>query len=152
MKESTTLPRDAGQREAGDAIKWRQEQKEAAEKASERLRETSDSDESSKWQELVEEGLSIGPFEFSIQESGGLSNFGEVSWAMVQITLRENLAPQAKAQCLLHEIVHILLEQSGRAKLSKDEELVDSFAYGLYQAIRDNPTLIAYLNEPGGDQ
>lgn len=72
---------------------------------------------------------------------------GEISYTSNQIYVHAGMAEDAMRQTLLHEVTHGVLRHAGQHALNADEELVDAIAYGFMALVRDNPKLIAYLQE-----
>jgi hypothetical protein len=96
--------------------------------------------------------IRIGPIDFAVDVREDLREDdraldGQIRYGETTIRLHADLAHQAQVQTLLHEVVHGMLTQMGRAKMCKDEELVDALAFSLYQVIRDNPDLVRMIME-----
>jgi len=64
---------------------------------------------------------------------------GQIQHSDTKISLDADMNSQATVQVLLHETIHAIFLQIGRQNIS--EGVVDALAYGVYQVLRDNPTL-----------
>ena len=79
-------------------------------------------------------------------DKGGLCNFDKNI-----IYLRSGRNPEAISETLIHEIIHILLYQSGMdryliGEMSKEELIVTSLANGIIQVLTDNAAIaIEYI-------
>jgi hypothetical protein len=72
---------------------------------------------------------------------------GEISFSKARIFIHAALAEEVQKQTLLHEITHGVFHHAGQHAYCANEEMVDTVAYGFMALIRDNPELIAYLQE-----
>ena len=79
-------------------------------------------------------------------EGKGLNGWIRHDPCLIQIEAKLN--PQVQKVCAIHEALHGWATQAG---LAQDEVLIDSFAYGMYGLLRDNPALVAWLCEGDGD-
>ena len=68
---------------------------------------------------------------------------GRLQHALTKISIDASLNHQATVQTLLHEVVHAVAAQIGKARL--DENVVDALAYSVYQVMRDNPKLVRMI-------
>ena len=59
----------------------------------------------------------------------------------------DKIGSGAKAKVLMHEIVHAILHERGLFEESENEELVEEFAKGFVNLIRQNPNLIEFIKE-----
>lgn len=66
---------------------------------------------------------------------------GRIHHGRTTIQLDAGMSDQGMDQALLHELVHGILTQLGKQKISRDEGLVDALAYSIVQIIRDNVQL-----------
>mgnify|MGYP003990634271 CR=1 FL=1 len=69
--------------------------------------------------------------------------WGRVDISTQQIYLQMNtpvspISDGRMQQSLVHEIVHVMLDDVGHRELSKDEDFVERFSNILYQVIEDN--------------
>ena len=53
----------------------------------------------------------------------------------------------SKAKVLMHEIIHAILHERRLFEESENEELVEEFAKGFVNLIRQNPNLIEFIKE-----
>ena len=97
--------------------------------------------------------IRIGGVDFEVRVNPELSvaadACGRICVNVSRIEVEPSLSEQAQAQTILHEVLH------GVARTSKlndifqntddEERLIDGFAHGLLQVIRDNPDLIAEI-------
>jgi hypothetical protein len=63
---------------------------------------------------------------------------GQISYGELKIRLEESLPKQNEEEVLLHEIIHGVFNHMC---IEQDEELVTKLANGLYQVLKDNPSL-----------
>lgn len=90
--------------------------------------------------------IKIGGFIWTVDYNEAVSNegnaFGSTHYRKQRIFLDKNETQQKKEQCLLHEIMHALLWQSGSSKRFKDadceEGVVQALSNGFYQVLKDN--------------
>lgn len=93
------------------------------------------------------DNLRVGPIDFAVERvsdlrgDDGKALYGEVKWQRCTVRIEADCVAQQQRQTMWHEVIHILLEQSGRTALSQNDEVVDSLAYGIMQVIRDNSWL-----------
>ena len=71
---------------------------------------------------------------------------GETQFEEDEIYLADICAEQPRMNTLLHECIHIILEQAGQLEAAQDEGLVVALTYGIFGLIRNNPILIAGLS------
>lgn len=96
--------------------------------------------------------VQIGPILFTIKEVERLVNNNRTLWGHVvhhdcKIEIEADLDVQQKRQTLLHEIVHIVLYQSGQGELADNEGLVDALTYGIMQVLSSNSQILRWLVE-----
>lgn len=90
--------------------------------------------------------IKIGGIYFTVKLDDSVydrQHFGEVNISKSEILLATNLDEQSAMQTLLHEIVHVILLQSGLKFEEQSESWVDVAAYGFLQVMNDNPGLLA---------
>lgn len=79
--------------------------------------------------------------------SGGLC--GRICVNISRIEIEPSMSEQAQAQSILHEVLHGITRTSSLNNVFQndddEERLIDGFAHGLLQVIRDNPDLIAEI-------
>jgi hypothetical protein len=76
--------------------------------------------------------------------------FGMSDKSLQRIQLRPGMAPGFKRQIMLHEIVHLLFDDSGLEMASEDEERIClALQAPLLGVLRDNPDLVAWLTSEG---
>lgn len=66
--------------------------------------------------------------------------------------VRPDQDPHEEANTLLHEIMHMIWDQSGGgtpADLHNDEQLICRLTPWLQMVIVENPKLLTYLRDPG---
>ena len=91
----------------------------------------------------------IGEYDYTIEEterifaSDGEFASGLVTYADALIQLSKEEHPQFRSQTLLHEILHVILNQAGFEDHS--EAVIEALSYGLIQVIRENPQLIEFI-------
>jgi len=92
----------------------------------------------------------VGPIDFEIEQidrllddNGKEANEGDADSLGSKIRLERGMSNQRKFTSLWHEILHVILEQTGNS--AKDEELeeriCDALSNGVAQVLRDNPAL-----------
>ena len=75
--------------------------------------------------------------------------FGLSTWGDTTIRINKALPYQAKVETLIHEIMHIILEELGNpGKLSKtdEEKVVQGTSFMLYTLFVDNPAILRYIS------
>ncbi len=84
--------------------------------------------------------------ELPAREGEGEGIYGRHSAFLNRIEVRADVKPFERADTLLHEVLHGVWQMADLPK--KDEErCVTLISRGLTQVIRDNPHLIAYLQD-----
>lgn len=76
-------------------------------------------------------------------ERGNMA-LGEVYYHKAEIYLEDDLPPAMKRPMLMHEIIHVLLEQSGQA-MATSEDTITALGYSITALIQNNPELVRYL-------
>jgi Zn-dependent peptidase ImmA (M78 family) len=71
---------------------------------------------------------------------------GQIDHGWAEILIKKNMDKQIQVQTILHEILHAIEAQSGRPHELK-EPMVDALAFGIYQALRDNPQLVKLITK-----
>lgn len=71
--------------------------------------------------------------------------YAECDRVALVIRVREDLPPQIKAECLIHEALHAAYDMAGLESGDPEERTVSLLANQLSQVVRDNPALVAYL-------
>lgn len=61
-------------------------------------------------------------------------HFGQIDYKKCEITVNEDLPPEAQEETICHEIVHGIFIHIGREDLSNDEQLVQSLANAINQS------------------
>ncbi|WP_110113258.1 hypothetical protein [Bacillus sp. CGMCC 1.16541] len=64
------------------------------------------------------------------------STLGQVIYQKSDITIKQSMSDDKKAQTLIHEMLHAILYESGYKEHS--EEMVDRLSITLHQVLRDN--------------
>lgn len=70
---------------------------------------------------------------------------GEYLPEALRISIRENLAPDEERETLLHEVMHAVECQQN---LRVSEKVIRQLSIGIYEALKNNPELVAYLLGP----
>lgn len=68
-----------------------------------------------------------------------MDQVGETRYRHGTISLLAGLHPEARAQTLIHEILHIIETANG---LSFEEHEIDSLATGIFSLLKDNPQFV----------
>lgn len=92
--------------------------------------------------------VNVGPFRYTIAwvedlpESSGFTNMDHRI-----IGVAGSCDEQTQRETLLHEILHAVIDMTGLRGEDKDKEekLVASISPVLYDVLRSNPTVVAYL-------
>lgn len=81
--------------------------------------------------------------------------FGEVTWQDNTIRLNEDLQQEALGEVLLHEILHVIMDEINLHKYlrrdinisrpEQEEDLVQNIACYILMVLRDNPKLVEIL-------
>ena len=66
---------------------------------------------------------------------------GYVTFRPYLIQLDSELGSQGERVVLWHEILHAVIEQTGRSTKKGEEQLLNVLAYGITQVLQDNPML-----------
>lgn len=93
--------------------------------------------------------LKIGGFVWQVKVSAEItyegSCYGSTHWETLTIYLRPSLHPQKQAETLLHEVLHIVLWQSGlhhryqHDDKPDEEQVVQAMSPLLFQVLSENP-------------
>ena len=95
--------------------------------------------------------IKLGPIEYEVIELGCLEDhnnnpiYGAVDMGLCRMVLESFANHQWKAVSLLHEVVHVMLDQAGQ---EHDEKTINVLAHGIYGLIKYNPELVDWI---GGD-
>lgn len=81
---------------------------------------------------------------FVVQMAHG--TLGETRLQCNEIYLADITTDQPRLNTLLHECVHIILEQAGQLEAAQNEGLIVALTYGLLGLVQNNPELIAVLS------
>lgn len=84
----------------------------------------------------------------NIRVDGNLC-YGSIDYDKHEITLSltDGTEHQRRCQTLLHEILHGIRDYA-RMELENEEEVVETFARGLYQVLQDNEKRLFDVREP----
>ena len=104
------------------------------------------------------ERVKIGPIVYEVCVVERLTDAGNnrTLWGNVKqdecrVFLEAGISDQQKRQTLLHEVIHVLLHQSGRPEQAEDEGLVEALGHGFMAVLIDNPALIEFVTEGFGE-
>jgi predicted SprT family Zn-dependent metalloprotease len=97
---------------------------------------------------ILPKTLKIGGFTWKVKRSQPVTTegncFGSTHFRAQEIYIEPDsiITQQKSEQCLLHELLHVIIWQTGLAMRLNDnkleEELVDAISHGLYQVLKDN--------------
>lgn len=98
--------------------------------------------------------IKIGPHTYSVEavdrlvasDDAGRRLLGEIDYIGLRIRHDSALVGTARAQTILHEVVHGVLDNIG-IRSDHDERLIDSLATGVLMVLRDNPALVRLIQE-----
>jgi hypothetical protein len=98
------------------------------------------------------EAIRIGYRDYEVQswkssEASASERYAECDRINQVIRVRDDLPEQLTAECLLHEVLHAAYDMGGIDPGDGEERTVTVMSIQLSQVIRDNPALIAYLQE-----
>lgn len=68
------------------------------------------------------------------------------------IHLRADCCPGMKCQTIIHEVVHLVAMLYGLYALNDDETAINCLSVAILGLIRDNPALIASLQDPAAER
>jgi hypothetical protein len=97
--------------------------------------------------------LKIACFDYKVEKDSSISEgdngvYGSQDHSTLTIKIAENLPPQVEASVLMHEILHAVLACTQVALSEELEEaIVNSTTIQLCQVLRDNPSLLTYLED-----
>lgn len=66
---------------------------------------------------------------------------GQANPEVCEIKIHKDHSRHQQVRTLYHEIVHIILDQTGHEKLAENEDLVNAIAFGMASVIANNPIL-----------
>lgn len=95
---------------------------------------------------MIPKQLKIGGFKWRVRLDGNVTRegecFGSTHYKAQTIFMDPNDSHQKQEECLVHEVLHVLMWQTGLNKAIDDrkleEHIVASLAFGLYQVLLDN--------------
>lgn len=70
---------------------------------------------------------------------------GLIEYKKQLITIKQGLKEDIRKETIIHEIIHGILEHSGRADLQKKEDLINGLSNSIYQVFSRNKELTTYL-------
>ena len=65
--------------------------------------------------------------------SGDVTHFGEIIYKDCKIKINKEMAPEAKEETIIHEMIHGILVHLGYTEQSEDETFVQGLANAIYQ-------------------
>lgn len=93
----------------------------------------------------IPETIRIGGVDYAITERAGLNDgaqvlCGQISYPETEIRLNPDECGNAQfqGQVLWHEILHGIANHSNLELGEKEENIIDTFAKGIYQVLQDN--------------
>ena len=81
------------------------------------------------------------------REASASERYAECDRVNQIIRVRDDLPEQLTAECLLHEVIHAAYDMACIDIGDSEERTVSALGNQLSQVIRDNPDLVAYLQE-----
>jgi Zn-dependent peptidase ImmA (M78 family) len=93
---------------------------------------------------IIPQKFSLGGLDYKVETTDFLNDGKDYGlWNGVTCTISlanrvgaDIVSPERKQQTFYHELVHAVLNFIGKEELNNDESFVDSFAEGLYHAIK----------------
>ena len=88
--------------------------------------------------------VQVGPIVYKIEEDTRTAIdgvYGAIFYADSRISLQPGLSPAFQEVILWHEMIHAMLTQAGLR--DQDEQHIHAIAYGVVQALHNNPELVA---------
>lgn len=93
--------------------------------------------------------VQIGPYPYAVsfdtKQLRKANLYGQIQFSQQAITVRDDIGPDRLRIALLHEVQHGILENAGLRLTKRLEEFICVTAVGLYDTLRRNPDLVAYL-------
>lgn len=74
---------------------------------------------------------------------------GQLDPERQEIKILDSLSEELAAQTLLHEVIHGILKQLKFFEEDNDEKLVQGLAIGMYDCLKDDPSIIFNLTNKG---
>lgn len=96
--------------------------------------------------------LRVGPFDFRIEswssrEASAADRYGECDRFNNVIRVRDDLNGQRTAETMIHEILNAVWGTQAFEGDQNEESIVTGISLGLAQVMRDNPEMIAWLQQ-----
>ncbi len=80
----------------------------------------------------------------SKDEDRGPKAYGEAFYHEGNIFIEDSQCEAQKRQVLMHECIHVILEQTGHA-ITVSEDTIVALGYGVTMLLQNNPQLVAYV-------
>ena len=97
----------------------------------------------------IPEKITVGAITYTVKEVGRINDSsniaGRINYQLQEIELDANVAPAAKTQIFLHEVIHAIHHHTAqdRDTCEPSERDVDSMASALLMIMKDNPGIFA---------
>lgn len=91
--------------------------------------------------------IKIGGFIWQIKQDEAIANdgdtFGSCQYRKQILNITPNETQQKREQCLIHEILHAIIWQTGHKfeKYNDEDALVQALSMGIHQILKDNKLL-----------
>lgn len=93
----------------------------------------------------------VGPMAYDVRAVEGLADddgnrlLGEADFRSARISIDAGAGAQVLLAGLIHEILHIVLEQAGHMEAAADENLIRALCFGLMNVSLDGRPLLRWL-------
>jgi hypothetical protein len=91
------------------------------------------------------EHLKIGQARYEVEYKELPTLYGQIHFDSRRIELADDLADEETVYGMLHEVLHGIWEHRGIPARPREERVVTELAWGLTAVFRDNPGLLAHL-------
>ena len=93
--------------------------------------------------------IKVGGFEYKVYERGDFvrsqGQFGQCDNDISVILVGTDLTKQMQSNTLIHELFHAIYYVYNIQDNDEEERVVNTFANGWHQVLKDNPDLVNYL-------
>ncbi len=98
--------------------------------------------------------IRVGPYNYKVKQedkiiSEGTELFGIHSPSDNTIRVKNSLPPSRKAEVLMHETLHAMIQSAGLCEVleGKEETVVENLGTTLVQFVRDNPEFLKQIKK-----
>ncbi len=106
---------------------------------------------------MIPKHVQIGPISYAVnmtqeaigkarKECGETEMMGGIKYSQQDIVIDPDIAPDQKADTLLHEVLHGIVSNCGlKDKPLGEEDCLGALSFALLDVLRRNPELVSYL-------